>query len=67
MGNSGRSFRVSEDTLRLMLPGMTVEGFRQACHNAIRPLIVVLADDSEVTGAHLYRQFVHLCPDYKEE
>lgn len=67
MGNQGRAFRVHEGTLRLMVPGMLMEGFRQACHNATRPLILVLDDDSEVSGAHLYRQFVHLCSDYKEE
>lgn len=67
MGNHGSAFRVHENTLRLMLPGMMMEGFRQACHNTTRPLILVLDDDSEVSGAHLYRQFVHLCSDYKEE
>jgi hypothetical protein len=49
-----------------MLPGMMVEGFRQACHNVVRPLILVMDDDTDVTGARLFREYQHLCKDYKE-
>lgn len=67
MTNNLSAFRVREDTLILMVRGMMMEGFRQACHNAVRPLILGLDDGTDVTGAHLYRQYVHLCIDYKEE
>ena len=67
MTNNLSAFRVREATLLLMVRGMMMAGFRQACHNSVRPLIVGLEDGTDVTGAALYDKYVHLCSDYKED
>lgn len=67
MGNQGHTFRVRESTLLLMLPGMTVNTFMEACHNAASPLTLVLVDGQELTGVHLFRQYERFCSDYQED
>jgi hypothetical protein len=49
-----------------MLTGMTVEQLRQAAH-APRPLILVLEDGTEITGALLFEGFYDHCMDYEGE
>jgi hypothetical protein len=66
MGSHGYAFKVHEATLRLMLTGMTVEQLRQAAH-APRPLILVLEDGTEITGALLFEGYYAQCTDYEGE
>lgn len=73
MTNRNPEFKVHESTLRLMLPGMTMEELRNAALGHYgRPLTLVVEGDDitpvvEVTGTELFNEWHHLCRDYQGE